>query len=653
MFGRLSHASTARQAQRSDPPSRRGQEKAEAQLALSRRVSDESERNGHDHLPSLLPGRAPLLEGYGMSWHSDHSPTATKSACKVPPMPNQEPPGFSLLESQAAPFYVGNRTRSTALLAWFLQTVLREDPDEVEDAICDGSNDKGVDAILFDEDANEFIVLQAKHRQNPAATQGDADLKAFLGVAPYFQDEQGIDSLLASAPNEELLALLERLDVKERITDSNPSVRLVFVTNALADASAISYIETVQGASPQLDVWDRTRLAEVALRTERPQLLPGKHVFGSIDDVLVSDFAGAAKIGIALIPAVELVRLPGIENLTIFALNVRLGLGNTKINRELRATIRTAEEHELFPAYHNGLTILTAGLRPVDEGLELDGLAVVNGCQSLLSLWQERNSLTPELKLVVKIIELGEQTELADQITYRSNNQNPVNIRDQRSNDRIQRDLQAEVSQRYPGVLFYDIRRGQSPDGGADLLDNQLAAQLLMAIWLDEPWNAVRKVRLFDQDYHRIFRHATADRLFLAYLINSEIVAAREKLQPRLQTAFASVRFTLADLVAQLLRQNEAGSAPLEDPGNWLPEKIDEVRERLSYYAEFVIDETNYFVKSQEEARQADPTLPPFDPKTTFKSAAGVRALEQQVIQSVKAIARRPEIEMLFAVPPK
>ncbi len=482
-------------------------------------------------------------------------------------------PDHDLLESQIAPFHIGNRTRSTALLAWYIETVMREDPTDVEDAICDGGGDKGIDAILFDDDANELLVFQSKHRQNPVATQGDADLRNFVGVAPYFAGVQGVDALVASAPNAELRALIERLRLRARIEEQEPAVRFIFVTNALADRAATDYLATLADQEPSLDLWDRPRLVEVAERTARRELLPGKYTLGSVDEALIADFSGAAQIAIALIPAVELIRLPGIPNLTIFDLNVRLGLGNTKINRELRSTIKTASEHEFFPAYHNGLTLLTEGLRRLDDGLELDGVAVVNGCQSLLALWRERASLTPTLKLVVKIVELGDRTDLADRITYRSNNQNPVNIRDQRSNDRIQRDLQGEISARYGGVLFYDIRRGQPPEDAKGTLDNQLAAQLLVAVWLGEPWNAVRKVRLFDQDYHRIFRRATADRLYLAFLINQQVVARRNRLHPELQTAFASVRFTLAHLVGRLLEQSEPGQLLLEDPGRWLPTK--------------------------------------------------------------------------------
>jgi hypothetical protein len=175
---------------------------------------------------------------------------------------------------------------------------------------------------------------------------------------------------------------------------------------------------------------------------------------------------------------------------------------------------------------------------------------------------------------------------------------------------------------------------------------------MLLATWLGEPWAAVRKLKLFDQDYHRIFRRATADKLFLAYMLNKEIEAARSKLRPELQTSFASVRFTLAHLVAQVLRLSDLGARLLEEPGSWLPDQCKDIEERLKYYVDFVVEETNYFVSDREEQRQQNPDAEPFDPKTIFKASTGVRPLERQVIQAVKAIARRADSDILFDLKP-
>lgn len=357
--------------------------------------------DGREAAASARPGRS------GLSCVPVASPAASLTSVSAQDH-------FELLEQEIAPYYVGNRTRSTALLAWFMENVWREDPDVIEDAICDGGGDKGIDAILIDRDAKEIAILQSKHRQKSGVTQGDGDLKTFRGVAPYFVGPDGILTLLDSGPNEELVKLVHRLELQKLLTDEEDySVRFVMVTNAPRDASAVDYLEAVDGEEPSLELWDRDNLVEVASRTQRPELLPGKYTLTPSSDVLVDELTDGVEMAMALVPAAELVRLPGIEDRTLFHLNVRLGLGRTRINKELGRTVEQSEEHSVFPAYHNGLTLLTDKLEVSDDGVELDGVSVVNGCQSLIALYSKRTSVTPDLKLVTKVVQLGDETGLA------------------------------------------------------------------------------------------------------------------------------------------------------------------------------------------------------------------------------------------------
>ena len=50
---------------------------------------------------------------------------------------------FDLIEAEIAIHQIGSRTRSAALLAWFIHAVWRMEPEDVDDAICDGAGDKG------------------------------------------------------------------------------------------------------------------------------------------------------------------------------------------------------------------------------------------------------------------------------------------------------------------------------------------------------------------------------------------------------------------------------------------------------------------------------------------------------------------------------
>lgn len=315
--------------------------------------------------------------------------------------------------------------------------------------------------------------------------------------------------------------------------------------------------------------------------------------------------------------------------------------GRTRINKELGKTVDDQTEHELFMAYHNGLTILTHELTVTGNKLRLEGVTVVNGCQSLLTLYEHQAKVSDQLRLLVKVVRVEQDTDLADKITYRSNNQNPVDIRDQRSTDLIQRDLQAEMKQHYGSLLFFAIREGERPTA-PNTLDNKTAAQFLMAIYLEEPWNAVRKVRLFDTDYRRIFDHTVnAHKLYLLNVIVKIIDDRRDELDAQLRASFASIRFTLAFLLSQVLRKSDRGTQLLENPERWLPAKELDVTAALIPLAQQIVKSVNHYVTSESEDREEKGE--DFDPKVAFKSRSEVGKLEHQVISLSERLAMEVE----------
>jgi hypothetical protein len=551
-------------------------------------------------------------------------------------------PEYDAIEDAIQPFLIGNRTKTAALLAWFLRNVWRMEPEDIDDAICDGRGDKGMDGLHVDDDIGELTIFQSKYRENANVTQGDVDLKNLVGSAVYFETADTLDALLESKPNPELTALITRLKIREKVANGAHAARLIFVTNAKLDVAGQDYVTAVDGREPALDVWDQARVAAVAARTERPELLPNRVTLTAVEAPTAVTLTGQTRLAVGVVPAKELLdKLPGIPDLTIFDPNVRLGLGKTRINKELAATVKTPDEHALFPAYHNGLTVLTNTLNINGNDIELDGVSVVNGCQSLLTLKEHEQHLTDALTILVKAIQVDTASALPDTITYRTNNQNSVDIRDQRSRDPIQRDLQASVQAEFGNTFGYSIRRGEAVEADEEF-SNESAAQMIMAVYVGEPWNAVRKVRLFDADYHRIFnRTITAHKLFLLHLIAQAVEGARDALRPDLASSFASVKFTLAALLAGVLRQTAQGQILLDEPERYLPDLRAEVEGILAGLAREVAESTNDHVANEEaEATEKDET---YDPKVAFKSRSGVQKLEHEVIRMSKRLAQRDE----------
>src|SRR5690242_9433832 len=105
--------------------------------------------------------------------------------------------GDELVKEEVSVYRIGNRTQSAALLAWFLETVWRVDPEEVADSICDARGDKGIDALIVDDDALEITIFQSKWREDPEkSTQGDNDLRQLVGASEYFRSTETVNGLI-------------------------------------------------------------------------------------------------------------------------------------------------------------------------------------------------------------------------------------------------------------------------------------------------------------------------------------------------------------------------------------------------------------------------------------------------------------------------
>src|SRR6185437_14094422 len=126
---------------------------------------------------------------------------------------------------------------------------------------------------------------------------------------------------------------------------------------------------------------------------------------------------------IAPLTAEQLLRMDGIANGELFAWNVRQWLGKkTKVNKDIEHSLKNKAEHKYFPAFHNGLTILCKELRADDQEISISGYAVVNGCQSLNVINDNKTAISSDLRIFTKFIRVSPESELALKITDHTNN---------------------------------------------------------------------------------------------------------------------------------------------------------------------------------------------------------------------------------------
>jgi len=188
-----------------------------------------------------------------------------------------------------------------------------------------------------------------------------------------------------------------------------------------------------------------------------------------LSKILSASFSNASTV-ITVLPLTECLKFAGITDGRLFAKNVRQSLGsNNKVNRELKRTIHSERVRD-FMFLHNGVTAIcdSITLNPDRTKLTLKGVSVVNGCQSLNTIYTYSERVrAPEAKDAHILFRFNEIKDrgFGDRISINTNSQSAVKQHDLRSNDRVMVGLKRAFETRYPNGAFL-TKRGFYYAGG-------------------------------------------------------------------------------------------------------------------------------------------------------------------------------------------
>ena len=170
-----------------------------------------------------------------------------------------------------------------------------------------------------------------------------------------------------------------------------------------------------------------------ALNKLRPYI---NHNFTIDSEKYMEISIGGTKAVIAAIPLKECIKIPGIKDGSLFRKNVRQSLGtNNKVNKGIARTIRKNPEDFFF--FHNGITAICSNLTVDGNTLSTRELNVVNGCQSLSTIYNcsEAVKKSDDAYIMFRFYEITDN-DTADKISTSTNSQSAVKARDLRSNDK-------------------------------------------------------------------------------------------------------------------------------------------------------------------------------------------------------------------------
>jgi len=473
--------------------------------------------------------------------------------------------------------------------------------------------------------------------------QGDGDIRNFIGAKSWFSSSETIQELLDSSASKELKSLILSNKLLQK---DDYEVKLVFITNKKFNAHANEFISI----NSDLEAWDcelllskYTFFADDEINFPEIDLyLPNKsHI-----DYNILEHLNAKVFSI---PAKQLIKLEGIQDRTLFYKNVRYGVGNTRVNKSIKKNITNDEEHENFFLYHNGITIVCNKLiveeREEDLIIKISNYGVINGCQSLLTLYENRDKLTKNLNLLVKVIEIDTSSNLVDDITYFANNQNSISLKDLRSNDSAQRSLQKEFRTLFGNSVGYARKRGEDVRSKITI-DKDLTAQLISSFYLNKPQHTHLKQQLFGDNYSDLFnRKINAEKIYLSYIVYETIKNNVHLLTDVRIRNYGLALFFFTNSINQILKEDHIGKSIIEDPKNYVTNEVDKFKNAILKLWELITPDINYEI--EEYANRNDNY---FDYKNVFKNTEFVNDMSRRLVNDYIRLTRRNDSDKFESI---
>ncbi len=417
-----------------------------------------------------------------------------------------------LSEIHGNPFYMDNFPNDgQRFVAWYLHRVLLLDIYETKAAITDGPNDKQIDAIIVEDGEDRRVrMIQGKFIK-PESINAEP-LREVLSAWVRLKD-------LPKLQLESSGRLAERLEAARAALEDDYDLQFELLTTGGLTLAAQTDFEAFKAEmdndgifSAGLTLVDseliETRLSEAELR-DLPELTA--EIILDPDRCLITQEANFRVI-IAMLPVSQCLKLPGISDGKLFRRNVRQSLGmSNKVNKAMRDTLASSEKAPYFFFFHNGITALCKSftLSPDKKKLRVHDLAVVNGCQSLSTIYSTSGKVVAnggQSAILFRFYEIP-QHDLGEAISINTNSQSAVKPRDLRSNDKAMLAIKKRYEHAITGGYFI-TKRGESRPVGKDpvrCVDAPDYGKMVLSWLCQRPNLASNEKRLFDEFYKTVF----------------------------------------------------------------------------------------------------------------------------------------------------
>jgi hypothetical protein len=386
------------------------------------------------------------------------------------------------------------RLKSLAFVYLCVKTILDLDGDDVFDCLTEGGGDFGVDAIHISEEYDgEFTVslFQAKYKNNLEGNSNfpEEGIKSLINAINYlFNPAAKLEHI-----NQRLLVKVE--EARSLIRDGYiPQVRTIACNNGLKwNLSAQEAIDRAEfGDQVTWEYVNHERLVKILQASK-----PVKDTLQLSGKAIVEDME-FSRVLLGRISVTEIATLIERHGERLLERNIRryLGLQGNRVNEGIRHTL-TSDEKNNFYFYNNGVTLTCDSfsynaLQDGDYQVRVENLQIINGGQTCMTIFKTLRE--PDLIhqnaqafVLLRLYQLPRDNDgLVQRITYATNSQNPVDLKDLRANDERQKILEKDIEQL---GFNYRTKRSNTPTRSADITSG-VAAEAVLSVWRRKPHQA-------------------------------------------------------------------------------------------------------------------------------------------------------------------
>jgi hypothetical protein len=386
------------------------------------------------------------------------------------------------------------RLKSLAFVYLCVKTILDLDGDDVFDCLTEGGGDFGVDAIHISEEYDgEFTVslFQGKYKHNLEGNSNypEEGIKSLINAINYlFNPAAKLEHI-----NQRLLVKVE--EARSLIRDGYiPQVRTIACNNGLKwNSSAQEAIDRAEfGDQVTWEYVNHERLVKILQASK-----PVKDTLQLSGKAIVEDME-FSRVLLGRISVTEIATLIERHGERLLERNIRryLGLQGNRVNEGIRHTL-TSDEKNNFYFYNNGVTLTCDSfsynaLQDGDYQVRVENLQIINGGQTCMTIFKTLRE--PDLIhqnaqafVLLRLYQLPRDNDgLVQRITYATNSQNPVDLKDLRANDERQNRLKMDIEQL---GFKYRPQRSNTPTRSTDITSG-VAAEAVLSVWRRKPHQA-------------------------------------------------------------------------------------------------------------------------------------------------------------------